>query len=65
MPDVSTTQVAADFMTSFPIMKVKVLMDALKRARGRTIYRWILVGTHGGAGNRVRINGYKAWRIGA
>lgn len=59
------TRVAADFMTAFPDMKV--IMDALEPVGGRTLYRWTLLGTNsgpGGTGNRVRISGYEAWRIG-
>ena len=56
------TRVAADFMRAFP--DTKVLMDALEPASGRTIYRWTLVGTHGGTGNRVRISGHEDWLIG-
>jgi uncharacterized protein (TIGR02246 family) len=56
---------AADFMTAFPDMEVR--MDALEPAGERTIYRWTLLGTNsgpGGTGNRVRISGYEDWRIG-
>lgn len=59
------TGVAADFMTAFPDMRV--LMDAIEPAGGRTIYRWTLVGTHngpGGSGNRVRISGHEDWLLG-
>ena len=56
------TRVAADFMTSFPDMKV--LLDALEPAGGRTIYRWTLVGTYAATGKRVRISGYEDWLIG-
>ena len=59
------TRVAAEFINAFPDMKV--MMDALEPAGGRTLYRWTLVGTHsgpGGTGNRVRISGYEDWLIG-
>jgi nuclear transport factor 2 (NTF2) superfamily protein len=56
------TRAAAEFMTAFPDMRV--LMDALEPSVGRTIYRWILVGTNAATGKRVRIGGYEDWRLG-
>jgi hypothetical protein len=59
------TRVASEFMTAFP--DLKVMMDALEPAGGRTLYRWTLVGTNRGArgtGNHVRISGYEDWLIG-
>jgi uncharacterized protein (TIGR02246 family) len=60
------TEVAQGFMTTFPDMKV--IMDDLDVYEDRAVYRWTLTGTNtgpGGTGNRVHINGFEEWRIGA
>ena len=59
------TEAAQGFMTAFP--DLMVYMDDLLEDRGKVIYKWTLEGTNtgpGGAGNRVRINGFEEWRIG-
>src|SRR5262249_46781553 len=56
------TRVALDFMSAFPDMKV--LMDGIEPAGNRTIYRWTLVGTHGGTGKRVHISRHEDWMMG-
>lgn len=60
------TEVARDFMTAFPDLKVR--MDGLLVESGRAVYRWTLTGVNtgpGGGGHRVRISGYEEWQIGA
>jgi thiomorpholine-carboxylate dehydrogenase len=60
------TEVAREFMTAFPDLKVR--MDGLLVQSGRAVYRWTLTGTNtgpGGSGHRVRISGFEEWRIGA
>ena len=59
------TEVAMGFMTAFPDMVV--LMDDLEIFADSAVYHWTLDGTNsgpGGAGKRVRINGYEEWQIG-
>ncbi len=67
-PSVGRTQIAEaaqGFMTAFP--DLKVYMDDLVERGDKVIYEWTLEGTNrgpGGTGNRVRISGFEAWRIG-
>lgn len=59
------TEVARGFMTAFP--DLQVLMDDLLVQGDRAIYQWMLIGTNtgpGGTGQRVRISGFEAWKIG-
>jgi nuclear transport factor 2 (NTF2) superfamily protein len=60
------TDVAREFMTAFP--DLRVLMDDLVPRSGGAVYRWTLLGTNtgpGGSGQRVRISGFEEWTIGA
>ena len=55
---------AQAFMTTFPDMVVT--MDKLVRDEEGTKFHWTLTGTNtgpGGTGKRVRISGYKLWKI--
>src|SRR5262249_40125084 len=56
------TAVAAGFMSDFPDMRVH--MDALVEDGEAPVFRWTLVGTHGGTGRPIRISGFEEWRIG-
>ena len=56
------TQVAAEFMATFP--DLQVILDALEPREGGVRYHWTLAGTHEGTGNRVRIPGHEDWTIG-
>ena len=59
------TDVAQEFMSAFP--DLKVLMDDVGVDGDRAVYRWTLVGTNtgpGGTGRRVRISGFEEWRLG-
>jgi hypothetical protein len=57
--------VARGFMTAFPDMRV--LVDGVIIRAEVIEYHWTLLGTNtgpGGTGNRVRISGHEAWRLG-
>jgi steroid delta-isomerase-like uncharacterized protein len=56
---------AQSFMTAYPDLLVK--FDRLERNDDRVLYHWTFIGTNtgpGGTGNKVRISGYEAWKIG-
>ena len=58
-------EVAQSFMAAFPDMRVA--MDDLIVYGDRAEYHWTLTGTNtgpGGAGHKVCISGFEAWRIG-
>jgi hypothetical protein len=58
-------EVAQNFMTSFPDMKV--FMDDLLLHDDHAIFHWTLTGTNtgpGGTGRPVRISGFEVWKIG-
>jgi uncharacterized protein (TIGR02246 family) len=58
-------EAAQGFMTAFP--DLQVLMDDLVIQGDRAEYHWTLIGTNtgpGGAGHRVQISGFEAWKIG-
>ena len=59
------TEVAQSFMTAFPDMRL--IMDELRMQCDGADYHWMLIGTNtgpGGARHRMRISGFKSWRIG-
>lgn len=56
------TKAAQGFMTAFP--DIKVYMNDLVERHEEMIYQWTLEGTHSRTGQRVRISGFEAWRIG-
>jgi uncharacterized protein (TIGR02246 family) len=56
---------AQGFMHTFP--DLQVIFDNLLIKGDRAEYHWTLIGTNtgpGGAGHKVRINGYEVWTIG-
>jgi predicted ester cyclase len=58
-------EAAQGFMTAFP--DLRVLMDDIVMRGDTAEYQWTLVGTNsgpGGTGQRVRISGSEAWKIG-
>jgi len=60
------TQVAQEFMSSFPDLQV-LLDDVLIKSARAAEYHWTLLGTNtgpGGTGRRVRISGFEVWKIG-
>ena len=60
------TQVAQEFMTAFPDMRV--VMNKLMLQDGGAIYHWTLTGTNTGpvgTGRPVRISGFEVWQIGS
>lgn len=60
------TEVAREFFTAFPDMRVD--MDDLRIENGRIFYCWTLTGTNsgaGGKGKRVCISGTEEWKLGA
>jgi hypothetical protein len=59
------TEVAQSFMTAFP--DLRLIMDELRVQADGADYHWMLIGTNtgpGGARHRMRISGFKSWRIG-
>jgi uncharacterized protein (TIGR02246 family) len=61
---VAIAEIARGFMRDFPDMIVT--MDDVSRDSDGTKFHWTLTGTNtgpGGAGKRVRINGYELWKI--
>lgn len=56
------TKAAQGFMTAFPDLKLD--MNDLVERHEKMIYQWTLEGTHSRTGQRVRISGFEAWRIG-
>ena len=60
------TEAAGSFMSAFP--DLQVLMDEVIERDESAEYRWTLIGTNtgpDGTGNRVRIEGFEEWTIGA
>jgi uncharacterized protein (TIGR02246 family) len=57
---------AAEFMTAFPDMIVK--MDTVVRDNGDAIFHWTWTGTNtgpGGTGRAVCLSGYEVWSFGS
>lgn len=57
-------EVARGFMTDLP--DIVVMMDKVTRDSDGTKFHWTFTGTNtgpGGTGKRVRISGYKEWKI--
>ena len=57
---------AAEFMTAFP--DLKVTLDGVDFGELESVFRWTLAGANtgpGGTGKRVRISGFEQWRFGA
>jgi predicted ester cyclase len=57
-------EIARGFMRDFPDMIVT--FDKLEPRGDTTAFHWALIGTNngpGGTGNRIRISGYKLWKI--
>lgn len=61
------TAKAAEFMTAFPDMVVR-MDDVSLRDDGRAVFHWTWTGTNtgpGGTGRAVRISGYEEWTLDA
>lgn len=59
------TEVAQDFMTAFPDMRIT--NDGVNKDSERVIFRWTWTGSNtgpGGTGRTVNISGYEEWRFG-
>lgn len=55
-------EVARAFTADFP--DLYLVMDDIHPKDGCVEYHWTLIGTHAGAGRKVRISGFEQWTFG-